>query len=265
MNLQVTDGEFNYPGGRTLFVNVSFELPPGEILAILGPNGAGKTTLLKCITGLLGWKKGGTLIDGKPLNSWPADEVWKHISYVPQARSLVFSYTVREMVLMGRAPFVKWFSLPTRHDVKMARWALKKIGIEYLMDKSCSEISGGELQMVLIARALASEPHILVLDEPESHLDFRNQILVLDILEKLAREQKISCIINTHYPEHALRLADQTLILGKDGRHIVGNVDHVVTEDILRDFFGVNVKIIVLKDRERQVRTVLPLTLTMNY
>lgn len=209
MNLQVTDGEFNYPGGRTLFVNVSFELPPGEILAILGPNGTGKTTLLKCITGLLGWKKGETFIDGKSLNSWPANEVWKHIGYVPQARSLVFSYTAREMVLMGRAPFVKWFSLPTRHDVKMARWALKKIGIEYLMDKSCSEISGGELQMVLIARALASEPR-------------------------------------------------------KDGRHIVGTVDHVVTEEILRDFFGVNVKIIVLKDRERQLRTVLPLTLTMS-
>ena len=260
MKLEVKDGNFQYVLGRNLFENLSFAVEDGEILAILGPNGVGKTTLLKCMTAMLKWRKGHTYLDDKPLNTMKPAEIWKQIGYVPQSRGGVFSYTVLEMVLMGRAPYLGSFSTPGKKDIQIAKEMLATVGITHLMDKSYSEISGGEMQLVLIARALASEPKILILDEPESHLDFKNQLLILNILESISKERGLSCIINTHYPGHALRIADKTLMLGKEGKHIFGKTEEIITEENLKKFFGVDVRMLSFDNKGVTMKTVVALS-----
>ena len=260
MMLEVKNGDFAYAREVALLEDISFNIGKGEILTILGPNGVGKTTLLKCATSLLKWERGTTFIDSIPLDELKTNEVWKKIGYVPQFGGGVFSYTVLDMVLMGRAPYLGIFSLPSEHDIKIARESLEMVGISHLEKKSCMEISGGEKQLVMIARALTSEPKIMILDEPESHLDFKNQLLILEILKKIAREKGISCIINTHFPSHALQLSDKTLMLGKGKKFIFGKTREVITETNLRDYFGVNVKIVSFTNKGKVMETIVPLS-----
>ena len=239
MKLAVQDGCFRYPGSeRQVLDHIDFRLDSGGVLAILGPNGAGKTTLLRCMIGLLRWQAGETRLDERPLSSIPARALWRSVSYVPQARQAPAAYSVEDMVLLGRASYVKPFSQPGEADREAAQLALEKVGLEALSRRSCAELSGGEYQMVLIARALASEPRLLILDEPESNLDFRNQLRVLTLMNRLAGEG-ITCIFNTHYPAHALRWASHALMLGRDGQSVFGSAAEVVTEDHILRYFGV--------------------------
>lgn len=261
MSLEVKNGEFKYKSGRNILENISFVIERGEILTILGPNGVGKTTLLKCIMFILKWEKGKTLLDGKDISKIKPVEIWKKIAYVPQSHGVVFSYTVLDMVLMGRAPYLSIFSTPRSRDIEIAKKCLDLIGISHLAEKNYSEISGGEMQMVLIARALASEPEVLILDEPESHLDFKNQLLMLTLIQMLAKERNISCIINTHYPDHALRIADKTLLLGKGTKSIFGVVQEVITESNLKEYFDVNSRIISFSENGMPMQTVVPIAL----
>lgn len=261
MKLEVKNAEFKYKFGRTLYKDLSFAVTDGEILTILGPNGVGKTTLLKCIMSILKWKKGETLLDEKPVSQMETTDIWKKIAYVPQSHGVVFSYKVLDMVLMGRAPYLGLFSTPGAKDIAIAKNSMKMIGISHLEDKLYSEISGGEMQMVLIARALSSEPEILVLDEPESHLDFKNQLLMLSTLQMISKEKGITCIINTHYPDHALRIADKTLLLGKGKKAVFGTAQEVITESNLKSYFGVNAKILSFNENGMSMQTIVPLTL----
>ena len=257
--LQVTNGTFGYHKQAPLFEDVSFTLEKGEILTILGPNGSGKTTMLKCMTGMLQWQGGQTLLDGRPLALLDRKTLWKKVSYTPQSHKVVFSYTLLEMVLMGRAPYVSIFSAPGLRDYDLARRSLEDVGISHLAEKSFSRISGGEMQLVLIARSLVSEPDILILDEPESHLDFKNQLRVLHLIRELARTKQIICIINTHHPDHALQISDKTLMLGKNKGHMVGKSEQVITEANIETIFGVRVKIVSFHDGEKTRRTIVPL------
>ncbi len=258
MKLEVQDGEYSYEAGKILFERVSFSVQAGEILTILGPNGVGKTTLLKCTISLLKWARGKTLVDGMPLGSLSEKQIWQKIGYVPQGSGVVFAYKVLDMVLMGRTPHLGWFSLPARTDVSIARQAMETVGITHLQDRPCAEISGGEMQLVLIARALASQPEVMVLDEPESHLDLKNQLVILGVLEKLARESGLSCIINTHYPDHALRISDKTLLLARDKSYIFGKTSDVITEETLRSFFGLDVKIVAVNTGNKLIKAIVP-------
>ena len=216
MNLTVQNGCFYYQKDTPIFQDIHFSVDSGEILAILGPNGAGKTTLLRCITGMLKWRSGQSLLDGQPIHAMPAKKLWRKMAYVPQARSAASAYTAFETVLLGRSSHLGVFASPGKEDLEKAREVMSLLGIEHLMEKRCSAISGGELQMVLIARALAAEPEVLILDEPESNLDFRNQLIVLDAMTKLA-QNGMTCIFNTHYPAHALQRSDKSLILSRGG------------------------------------------------
>lgn len=261
MNLTVHHGAFYYEKTAAIFNDVNFSVDSGEILAILGPNGAGKTTLLRCITGMLKWKSGHSLLDGKPIHNMSAKELWSQMAYVPQAKGASSSYTTFEAVLLGRSGRLNAFSTPKQEDLEKAKEVMEQLGISHLMDKKCSAISGGELQMVLIARALASEPQVLILDEPESNLDFKNQLIVLDTITRLAKEG-MACIFNTHYPAHALQRSHKSLILSRGGEYVFGNTAAVVTEENIRNAFGVEAIIGEVETPENIVQNVIPLTIS---
>lgn len=261
MRFEVRDGGFGYPHGESILKNVNFIMNKPEVLSVLGANGVGKTTLLKCMLGLLEWKTGGTYVDGVDIKDIPYHRLWQMIGYVPQAKASVFAYNTEDMVLLGRNAHLGTFGQPKKADREIAMACMEEIGIGYLKGKLCSQISGGELQMVLIARALSANPSILVLDEPESNLDFRNQLIVLETIERLCSEKGISAVINTHYPEHALSISQKALLLGTGGTAVFGPTRQVLSEERLDEAFGVEVKLYPLMHKNRTYTCVLPVGL----
>ncbi len=258
MLLSVESGAFAYRGGPRLFSGLSFTLSPGEILAVLGPNGAGKTTLLRAVTGMLPWTEGRTLLDGEDIRAIPPRTLWRRIAYVPQARTAASPFTVLESVLLGRCGHIPLFGSPRPEDAARAEEVLDALSLSHLREKKCTQISGGEMQMVLIARALAADPAVLILDEPESNLDFRNQLLVLDTVTRLAREG-IACLFNTHYPDHALQRADRAILL-HHGTAAVGEAAEIVTEENIARAFGVRAVVGGMETGETTVPHVQPLS-----
>lgn len=260
MIFSVENGQFGY-GEKKILQGVSFSLNSGEVMSVLGPNGVGKTTLLKCMMGMLPWQQGRTQIDGKSLNQMKAADIWKRIAYVPQSKGTALSYTAREMVLMGRSARLGLFAQPTKEDYLAAEEAMEQVGIKRLADKQCSCMSGGELQMVLIARALSAKPQMLVLDEPESNLDFKNQLIVLETIQKLSKEQGIAAIVNTHYPAHALKIADKALLLSYSGNCQFGEVTDIVNEKNMKNAFSVEVKIVDFHYNDQNHKGVIPISI----
>lgn len=266
MKIEVREGNFCYAKKKEVkpFIyesNISFTLEPGKIMAILGPNGAGKTTLLKCITGLQEWRVGETLIEGVPLSKVSQKELWKKIGYVPQAHKMVFGFSIEDLVVMGRAPYIGSLSKPRKEDYEKAHEALNEVGIVHLAKKSCNEVSGGELQLALIARTLVSNPEILILDEPESHLDVQKQVVILQTLKRLSKEHNISCIINTHYPNHAFYLADQVLMIAKEKKAVIGAVHEVMTESRMKEYFNIDLRKMIFEEEDLLFETMVPLAL----
>lgn len=258
MTFSVIDGVFQYPSAASPILDrINLQVEEGELLAILGPNGAGKTTLMRAMIGLIHWSSGRTEIDGMDLRSMTQRERGTSIAYVPQARSAVtLSLTGLDMVTLGRAPHLGLIAQPGPKEEDMAWDALEGIGAGHLADMRCGTMSGGQFQMVLIARALIAQPRILVLDEPETGLDFHNQLVVLKLLRRLVNEQDLTVIMNTHYPAHALRIADKVILLDSDHRPIAGSVDSVMTEQNLADIFNVDVRVSQVDYENTQVPTV---------
>lgn len=260
LSFEVQDGAYWYRRGETLFSGVSVSVAAGRVLAILGPNGAGKTTFLKCAMGLLPWRRGRSLLDGRELSTLDRATIWRSIAYVPQARSLPFPFSVLDVALMGRSAHIPALAQPGPRDVEATMAALKRVGAAGLADRPFRELSGGEAQLVFLARALAAEPRMIVLDEPESHLDFRNQLVVLETLRSLAEDAGIACVVNTHFPDHALRIADDALLLGKrDAGHRYGPAEELLDEATLQEFFGVRVRRISFAERGFEHRAIYPL------
>ncbi|MCR5288603.1 MAG: ABC transporter ATP-binding protein [Treponema sp.] len=261
MTFEVKNGCFGYSGYKQILNNINLTVDSGQVLCILGPNGVGKTTMLKCMMGLLKWKSGKTIVDGRLLDSYDKRELWKKIAYVPQAKGNAFGFTAFDMVLLGRSSHLGTFEQPRPEDKDIALKAMEETGILWLKDKLCTEMSGGELQMVLIARALAVEPQMLVFDEPESNLDFKNQLIILNTISRLAKTKNISAIVNTHYPAHAMKIGDKALVLNKNGTSMSGRIDEVITEESLRNTFSVQVHINKFNYHEKDYRDVVPLYL----
>ncbi|MBQ9612098.1 MAG: ABC transporter ATP-binding protein [Lachnospiraceae bacterium] len=259
MSIEVNAGTFSYRKEKLLLQDISFSIGSGEILAILGPNGVGKTTLMKCLLGFLPWQSGMTSLDGTDIRAMKGRKLWQQVAYVPQARQNTFSYHVEDMVLLGRSPYLGDFSMPGKKDREIAEQAMELAGVTHLIGKSCSQLSGGELQLVLIARALAAEPSYLVLDEPESGLDFRNQLVVLDLVERLSREKNMTVILNTHYPDHALRVSDQVLLLFGQGIYQFGRTEGMLTAEHMRALFGVDIAVWREMSGEKEYTAVIPL------
>lgn len=262
MILQVKDGNFSYQKRKSdayLYQNdINFSLQSGEVMSILGPNGAGKTTLLKCVMGLLDWKKGQTYIDNKAFDDFNRKEIWKIIGYVPQASNMTFSYSILDLVTMGRAIFIRTYAQPSEADRQAAREALDMVGILHLADKPCTSVSGGELQLALIARTLVSEPKILILDEPESHLDIQKQKVILQTIKKLVKEHGLACLINTHYANHAFYFGDKVLLMAKEQPILTGTVSEVMTEENIEHYFQIPVKRIRHQDNGEIYESIIP-------
>ena len=256
--IKATNLSFSYDGKKDIFKDVSFHVPKGEIMAVLGANGVGKTTMMRCMMRFLTLKSGEVFINGKDTKKLNNSKFWENISYVPQAKSLVFGYSVLNMVVMGRSQFVKFGYTPGKQEYEKAYEILKEMGLEEFAHRSCNSLSGGQLQMVLIARALIKEPDILIMDEPESNLDMKNQLKVLEIMAKISRERNVTVIINTHYPEHALRYADKTLILGKDS-YVFDESHKAITKENIYKYFNVDASIYDVEVGDRMYKGILPI------
>ncbi|MDQ1254409.1 MAG: iron complex transport system ATP-binding protein [Euryarchaeota archaeon] len=249
--LEVKSLAFSY-GNGPVFEDVSFSLRRGEVMCILGPNGAGKSTLIKCIAGILKPAAGSVRIRGKDAASLGARDVARHIGYVPQQNETVFPFTVLDFVMMGRAPHLSMFASPGAKDIEIAKSSLALVGLSGYADRPLASLSGGQSQMVLIARALTQQPSLLLLDEPTSHLDFGNQILVLETVQKLA-SMGMSVLMNTHTPDHAFLIGSRAAALTGGRLVAVGEVETVVTGKMMSSVYGINVAVTEIEKLNRKV------------
>lgn len=227
--LSIKDAGFFYEEGKFLFRNLSFEIERGQILAILGLNGQGKSTLMSCMMGILSLKEGRLFTQAK-------------FGFLPQSFSVAFDYSVQDIVAMGRVRDISLFSKPSKRDVQICLDALESLEISHLKNKRFNSLSGGQKQLVLFARALASGSDVLFLDEPASALDIKNQDRVLSLIANLRSNSDASIVFTTHQPNHALAVADRTLILRNDLSYNYGASNEILTEAALSSLYGVQIK-----------------------
>lgn len=253
--IKVNSLSFCYEEGTPVFENLSFTLKQGMFYSIMGGNGSGKTTILRCLSGILHPCCGNITIDGKPIQTLSRPECARLISTVPQEHSIIFPYRVHNMVIMGRAPYISTFSMPGKNDSDRAYQALEEVGISHLADKLYTKISGGERQLVLIARALVQDTLIMILDEPTNHLDFKNQIHILSILKRLVHEKGLLVLIATHDPNHTLHYADEAMILHRGSILAQGRPQEIITRKNIQRVYAVEVEEI---RQDNRIRGVMP-------
>lgn len=248
--LKARDIVFAYQKGlEPVIKGLDVTIEPGKVYGFLGRNGSGKTTMLKVLNGLHKPQEGLVTVDstetGQELNvhkdSKPA--IAREIGFVPQDSRGVFPYQVLEMVVMGRNPHLSYLERPSDEDYEIAYQALKEIDVDYLWDKDFMEISGGERQLVLIARVIAQGARYLILDEPTSHLDFKNQYQIMELVKRVSIERKVATIMAIHDPNLAISFADYILML-KDGRLMAeGLTSDVMTEDNLSELYEMKISL----------------------
>ena len=242
--LTINDLSFSYEASNATVLNqVSFEINAGTITTILGPNGAGKTTLLHLILGLRKPAHGSILLEDLPIDQYSRRNLSQWMGLVPQSEHVPFEYTVLEYVLLGRAPYLNPLDLPGEEDIEIARSALGKIGILPLEHRILPALSGGEQQLVLLARALAQQPRILLLDEPTSHLDLANRNVTLSILNQL-RGEGTTILFTTHDPEAALIVSDNIVLMNSGHVLSTGSFAETFTSEKLTQTYGVPVEVI---------------------
>ncbi len=240
MNIEGRGLTIGYPD-RTVGSGLDVALSTGEVLALLGPNGGGKTTLLKTLLGLLKPKAGEVRLGDKPLDNYSIRERARVVAYVPQVHISTFAFTVETVVLMGRTAHGSLFSRPSGQDRAVAQAALERFGIAALASRPYTMISGGERQLVLLARALAQEPQFIVLDEPTASLDFGNQGKVMREIRALAKSGH-GVLFTTHDPNHALRAADRAYLLREGTRIADGPVATVLNREQLEALYRATVE-----------------------
>lgn len=249
--LSVENIYFNHSSGTSrrngqedILKGVSFKIPSGRMATILGPNGSGKTTLFKCISGLWHPREGAIFHGGRDITKLSAALRAGLIAVVPQEHDPPFPYTIADIVLMGRASHVTLFSAPSQKDIQAADVAMEQIGISHLRRRPYTKISGGERQLVLIARALAQETPILILDEPTSHLDFRNSILILIKVRDIVRQNGLTVLMTLHDPNLAMQFSDHVVMIAEGLVLAQGLPAEVLTPENLRLMYGLDVSVI---------------------
>ncbi len=236
--------EFAYRSGQNVLNGVDFTAGAGRLVCILGPNGSGKTTLLRCLLGQLKVDSGSVLLDSIPVGSYSPRRLARMTAYVPQFPASAFAFTVRQIVLLGRYAHTGVMGLPGENDRAVARQAMIMTETLDFADRTLEELSGGEAQRVMIARALAQQPEVLLLDEPTSHLDVRNQLAIYRMMVRLAHDWPMAVVCVGHDINLAGRFADE-IVLMRDGRVIAqGQPGEVIRADVLKDTYDVEVELI---------------------
>lgn len=244
---------FTYSGSPVL-ENVSLSVDKGRIVSLLGPNGSGKSTLLKLLLGIYRPSKGSVLFEGKSVAEMTPRDLAKRIAYVPQTHRMAFAYNVLDVVLMGRSPHKPFFSRYSKEDAEIALHSLERLSIAHLKDRSYTEVSGGERQLTLIARALCQGADTLIMDEPTNGLDFGNQIRLLDRIADLA-QYGYTFIKSTHFPDHALWIADDVVMLQEGRVAAAGRPNDVMNEEAVCRLYNTEISILRVKG---SVKTCLP-------
>lgn len=246
MTLTADSLSFGYPGHR-VGTNVSIAIYPGEVLCLLGPNGCGKTTLFKTLLGLLAPLGGSIKLGDDDLTSLRRPEIARRIAYVPQATGIPFPYTVLDFVLMGRTSHLGLFAAPRQLDRDAAMNALAELGVDGLASREITTLSGGQRQLVSIARAIAQASPLIVMDEPTASLDFGNQVVVLSEVRERARAGH-GIVLSTHDPDHAFAVADRVALMCEGTIRVVGTPAETLTPEALENVYGVRVTIEQLRD-----------------
>ncbi|NPV57128.1 MAG: ABC transporter ATP-binding protein [Anaerolineae bacterium] len=241
--LEYQNVSFQYPESDQMVVSdFSLSLQAARATAIFGPNGAGKSTLLRLAYGRYRPSAGELRLAGKALHSYTRAELGKQVGIVPQREHTPFEYTILEYVLLGRAPYLSPLEMPGERDCQRAQEALAQVGMHEHADRSLHTLSGGELQLVLIARALAQEPRLLLLDEPTSHLDLANKKRLVDCLKALTKSG-VSILLTSHEPEVVSAIADQIVLINRGRMLYSGTPDEVWTEELLSATYGISLTV----------------------
>lgn len=266
--LEIKDISAGYQSARTpewtadchgVLKRVEFKAMPGEITAILGPNGSGKTTLFRCILGQVKPASGAICLDNKDITALAPRERARLLSCVHQEHEPPFPYSVSDVVLMGRTAHVKVFSMPSSLDYMKAEEAMEELGITGLKKRRYTMLSGGERQLVMIARAIAQDTPVLLLDEPISHLDFRNQILVLKKMREVARRKGLITLLTIHDPNLAAIFSDRVVMINNGSVISEGKPGQVISEEVLRRLYGIDVSLLPYNGMRIIIPTVLSL------
>ena len=258
MRLRVDDLHFTY-GSHEVLKGISFGGEDSGFVSLLGPNGAGKSTLFKCMLGLLEPSAGSVHICGRHIRNKPAAELSHRVAYIPQSHNPVFNFSVFDMVLMGTTAQLAPFASPGKEQERLAEEAMERIGIAHLRDRGCANISGGERQLALIARAIAQQAKILVMDEPSASLDYGNKLRVMETVKTLTHEG-YTVIQSTHDPDQAYLYSDQILAL-YDGKILAcGTPRETISSELISTLYGVDVEVCSM--HRDDVRVCIPAHLT---
>lgn len=264
LNLELRDLTCGYRN-HAVIRNISITIEEGDVLCLLGPNGSGKTTFFKTILGLLKCQKGEIYLDGHNIKNWSHSKIARSIGYIPQSHHPQFPFKVIDIVLMGRTAHLGPFAAPSEADIEIAEKAIDVLKINYLKDRIYTEISGGERQLVLIARALAQQSPVLLMDEPTASLDFGNQVMVLSRIQQLA-SSGLSIIMACHFPEHAFLYGTKTLLFRQGEVYGFGNPEATVTEDNIKALYGVDVEIAEVSTKQgNAVKVCVPCNINNNF
>jgi len=228
--------------GKALIENINIKISSGETVSLLGPNGVGKTTLFKTLLGLLKPVSGAVIIDDENIENMTQSSRASSIAYVPQASEVFFPYKAEEIVMMGRAPHIGFFRTPAKNDHNHVDAALSALSIRSLAKRVFTELSSGEKQLVLIARALAQQSKFLILDEPTSNLDFGNQSYVISEIKNLST-RGIGIIMTTHHPNHVFESEGTVILIDRQRKISVGESKEIMTKENLKTVYGINVEI----------------------